>query len=64
MTKTGLIRRLSGFLLFGRRAGRETWETTDRLPPVIGRTVPRRRARQQQLRRPVKHLVLRNAGGG
>ena len=30
MTTAGLIRRLSGFLLFGRRAGREAWETTDR----------------------------------
>jgi len=64
MTKAGLIRRLSGVRLFRRRAGREAWETTDRLPPVIGRTVHCRRARQQQLRRPVKHLVLRNAGGG
>lgn len=30
MTTTGLIRTLSGFLLFGRRAGREAWETTVR----------------------------------
>ena len=28
MTTTGLIRTLSGFLQFGRRAGREAWETT------------------------------------
>lgn len=30
MTKTGLIRTLSGFLLVERTAGRKDWETTDR----------------------------------
>lgn len=64
MTTIGLIRTLSGSLVVGRRSGGETQETTDRLPPVIGRTVPRRRARHQQLRRPVKSPALRNAGGG
>lgn len=64
MTTTGLIRRLAGPLVFRRGAGWETQDTTVRLPPVIGRTVPRRRARHQQLRRPVKSPALRNAGGG